>query len=670
MDMNIFARLCKYDEKTGYFEAMAADETLDKSQEIFDYDLSKPNFVKWSAEFEKSTNGASKGNVRAMHGKVAAGKLTSIEFLDDKKGIFVKGLVVDPVEKTKMASGLYTGLSIGGSYGKKWEDPAMKGVTRYEAIPSEISIVDNPCNPGAMFTMVKADGVQVEKHFDANVASQTIGQIWKCAIKGHEHEKKAEAEACTADVTEKMRKGTAVEGVRPEFATSIGVDLAKLAPAKTTEGIDTASKSPEQLEIEKKLDPRVKDFDADQMAVFEKWLPHVADREALTLLVTKVAAREDVNPKEGKDKYGDVDFADEKNKKYPIDTAAHIKAAWNYINKSKNAKKYSTDDVATMKKKIVAAWKDKIDKDGPPSAKEASKAVLDLCLRKGLYTLGCVGGILEQLCWQLESYQIEQAIEGDDSDACKMLEEARDALAGALKAMAAEEIDEILGTGEDVEVMEMSAAIGNLTKHYKEMVLYVPPKGWPETVTKAAQASIDGAKVEEREAMAKSLGMKVLKVGARHSAKDKDHLQAIHDHASDMGADCDHSECGADKGVRTGNLAKVEAELASTTVLRNHLAKQVVSVAKILGLPGDADAADIVEPVTKMHAELIKLRAQPEPPKGNVLDVDAINDIDPARKNAKGAGAEDAPIYKRDGVTLDREAMAQRSIRKAHGFTK
>ena len=71
--------------------------------------------------------------------------------------------------------------------------------------------------------------------------------------------------------------------------------------------------------------------------------------------------------------YGDVEYADpgyqeDKKKRYPIDSEKHIRAAWNYINKPKNAGKYSADEVKRIKAKIVAAWKDKIDPDGPPSA--------------------------------------------------------------------------------------------------------------------------------------------------------------------------------------------------------------------------------------------------------------------------------------------------------------
>lgn len=60
--------------------------------------------------------------------------------------------------------------------------------------------------------------------------------------------------------------------------------------------------------------------------------------------------------------YGDVEYADpgyqaDKQKRYPVDTEAHAKAAWSYINQEKNASKYSSDDLAKVKAKIAAACK-------------------------------------------------------------------------------------------------------------------------------------------------------------------------------------------------------------------------------------------------------------------------------------------------------------------------
>lgn len=48
-----FARLQKFDEHTGYFEATAASEDLDRSGEVFDYAKSKPHFERWSQDFLK-----------------------------------------------------------------------------------------------------------------------------------------------------------------------------------------------------------------------------------------------------------------------------------------------------------------------------------------------------------------------------------------------------------------------------------------------------------------------------------------------------------------------------------------------------------------------------------------------------------------------------------------
>ncbi len=73
--------------------------------------------------------------------------------------------------------------------------------------------------------------------------------------------------------------------------------------------------------------------------------------------MTKIDRRDDVKPQEGKRKYGDVEFADPVNKKYPIDTEEHIRAAWSYINHKDNAAKYDKDEVKTIKNRIKRAAK-------------------------------------------------------------------------------------------------------------------------------------------------------------------------------------------------------------------------------------------------------------------------------------------------------------------------
>lgn len=81
--------------------------------------------------------------------------------------------------------------------------------------------------------------------------------------------------------------------------------------------------------------------------------------------------------RDAKKPYGDVDYADPGYQddgvhRYPLDSVEHIKAAWDYIHKSNDAAKYTADQVSKIKAKIVAAWKEKIDKDGPPEAESKS----------------------------------------------------------------------------------------------------------------------------------------------------------------------------------------------------------------------------------------------------------------------------------------------------------
>lgn len=72
---------------------------------------------------------------------------------------------------------------------------------------------------------------------------------------------------------------------------------------------------------------------------------------------SKIDQRSDTSPHEGERKYGDVEFADTTNKKYPIDTPEHIRAAWSYINHKDNAAKYEPDEVRTIKSRIKRAAK-------------------------------------------------------------------------------------------------------------------------------------------------------------------------------------------------------------------------------------------------------------------------------------------------------------------------
>ena len=68
-----------------------------------------------------------------------------------------------------------------------------------------------------------------------------------------------------------------------------------------------------------------------------------------------VERRKDTSPERGEHRYGNVEFADPTNKKYPIDNAEHVRAAWSYINHPDNASKYSHEDLSWIKDRIKRA---------------------------------------------------------------------------------------------------------------------------------------------------------------------------------------------------------------------------------------------------------------------------------------------------------------------------
>ena len=158
MAMKIDIPLMKINEEQRLVIGRATQEVIDKSGEVMDYELSKPNFKAWSDDFAKRTNGKSYGNLRQQHDShKAIGKLVKPPlFNDSDKAIDICAKVVDDNAWELVKSGVLNAFSIGGSYGKQWFDDNDN--YHYEAIPAEISLVDNPCCPTAVVEFFKTDG--------------------------------------------------------------------------------------------------------------------------------------------------------------------------------------------------------------------------------------------------------------------------------------------------------------------------------------------------------------------------------------------------------------------------------------------------------------------------------------------------------------------------------
>jgi hypothetical protein len=224
--MQIFARLTKVNEADRTVEGIIASEAVDRSGEVFDYEKSVPHFKAWSENIAKATEGKNLGNVRVMHGNAVAGVTKVLNFDDAAKQITVKAEIVDENEWKKVQKGCYTGFSIGGKYGDKWDDPVLKA-KRYEAIPNEYSLVDLPCNPDAQFTVIKADGAEELRKFETSLDNPEALAKWAEGLSDAERAavlvKIAPAQPVVAD------DGNAAKSLRQAFAERIA-GMEKAAP--------------------------------------------------------------------------------------------------------------------------------------------------------------------------------------------------------------------------------------------------------------------------------------------------------------------------------------------------------------------------------------------------------------------------------------------------------
>jgi hypothetical protein len=98
--LNLFMPLTKVDVESRTVHGVATAEAPDRAGEICDYDSTKPYFEAWSAEAQTASNGKSLGAVRAMHQRIAAGKLTEIAFDDQGKQILVTAEICAPVRES------------------------------------------------------------------------------------------------------------------------------------------------------------------------------------------------------------------------------------------------------------------------------------------------------------------------------------------------------------------------------------------------------------------------------------------------------------------------------------------------------------------------------------------------------------------------------------------
>jgi hypothetical protein len=187
------------DDGTVRVHGIATSEAVDEQGEIVRADAIRaaiPDYMRFPA-------------LREMHQLSAAGTTLEAEVGEDGTTRIVAH-VVDPVAVAKVRNQVYRGFSIGGRVTQR---EAGNPKTIIGLVLNEISLVDRPANPEAIFDCWKAAmlpdsalgfaephiaeaGPTDQKHARLGQPFNVPIQIWACAVPDHRHLAKADALKC------------------------------------------------------------------------------------------------------------------------------------------------------------------------------------------------------------------------------------------------------------------------------------------------------------------------------------------------------------------------------------------------------------------------------------------------------------------------------------------
>jgi len=179
-------------------------------------------------------------NIREMHEPSAVG-IASDAFVDDK-GLYITAKVVDSQAWEKVTAGVYKGFSVGGRVLKR-NDTDRRVIEKMRLC--EISLVDRPCNPEAVFDVYKAiDADEIGE--DMTVKEKTAG-VEEVILEKSVDDKATEELVVVETATE------TVEKVVDEVVAEETVDPVAKADALLSE-IEASLKSVEGEEVQKSAD--------------------------------------------------------------------------------------------------------------------------------------------------------------------------------------------------------------------------------------------------------------------------------------------------------------------------------------------------------------------------------------------------------------------------------
>lgn len=164
-DVRLYGTFSKVDAEQRIVGGVFTSEAIDVQDDMVDWDATKEavdDWRKWS-------------NIREMHQPSAVGVAVTIELDDTKKQAYLEAKIVDDAAWEKVVAGVYKGFSIGGKVLQAIKEAAgIRRIIRY--ILNEVSLVDKPANPEAVFLFAKraADNMQGVGSIQTLIAKASI----------------------------------------------------------------------------------------------------------------------------------------------------------------------------------------------------------------------------------------------------------------------------------------------------------------------------------------------------------------------------------------------------------------------------------------------------------------------------------------------------------------
>ena len=255
----------------------------------------------------------------------------------------------------------------------------------------------------------------------------------------------------------------------------------------------------------------------------------------------------------------------------PVDEARLIKA-----------ERENVELRAALQKSKLAAQLEKLSERDQTAI---ARTCATISLRKGLYEVGALGSLLESLTWLCLQSEWERDFEEDDSKVPEELRESWKALIETFKVMAAEEADELAGSGKGEKGMKITDQAG-LTKAAKTIAEHLDKH---MEMHKALHEKIEGALAKDHPIM------------KAHAAM-MDHCEKCMKAAKDAGAGEEHEETEAEKAAKAAAAAGSNPAIEALTKQNKELSDKFDALlAKLATTPaGGAPHTGAGAPIIKV----------------------------------------------------------------------